>query len=124
MITILIQLLLALFILPIYCTLWITGTARFSGFQLWKMNLSSHYFINCSLTFLFIVYHAYYIIVIIVVVNASYIIFIYHVLFFVTFILAIIITNIIIIIINIYLGMQFNYIQYDQKLKQLVIVLQ
>ena len=37
------------------CTLWIIGTACFSGLELWKMNLFSHYFINFSFTFLFIV---------------------------------------------------------------------
>ena len=46
---------LALFILPIYCTLWIIGTACFSGLESRKMNLCSHYFINFSFTFLFIV---------------------------------------------------------------------
>ena len=45
---------LALFILPIYCTLWIIGTACFSGLELRKMNLFSHYFINFNFTFLFI----------------------------------------------------------------------
>ena len=45
---------LALFILPICCNLWIIGTASFSGLELWKMNLFSHYFINFSFTFLFI----------------------------------------------------------------------
>ena len=46
---------LALFIQPIYCTLWIIGTACFSGLESWKTNLFSHYFINFSFTFLFIV---------------------------------------------------------------------
>ena len=46
---------LAIFILPIYCTLWIIGMACFSGLELWKMNLFCHYFINFSFTFLFIV---------------------------------------------------------------------
>ena len=35
---------LALFILPIYCTLSIIGTTCLSGLELWKMNLFSHYF--------------------------------------------------------------------------------
>ena len=43
-----------LFILPMYCTLWIIGTTCFSRLELWKMNLFSHYFINFSFTFLFI----------------------------------------------------------------------
>ena len=46
---------LVLFILPKYCTLWIIRTACFSGLELWKMNLFSHYFINFSFTFQFIV---------------------------------------------------------------------
>ena len=46
---------LALFILPIYCTLWIIGTVCFYGMELWKMNLFSYYFINSSFPFLFIV---------------------------------------------------------------------
>ena len=46
---------LALFILPIYCTLCIIGTACFSGLELRKMNLFSHCFINLSFIFLFIV---------------------------------------------------------------------
>ena len=46
---------LALFILPVHCTLWSIGTACFSGLELWKMYLFSHYFINLSFTFLFIV---------------------------------------------------------------------
>ena len=46
---------LAFFILPLYCTLWIIGMTCFSGLKLWKMNLFSHYFINFSFTFLFIV---------------------------------------------------------------------
>ena len=45
---------LTLFILLIYYNLWIIGTACFSGVELWKMNLFSHYFINFSFTFLFI----------------------------------------------------------------------
>ena len=51
----LIMLKLALFILLIYCTLQIIETACFSGLEFWKMNLCSHYFINFSFTFLFIV---------------------------------------------------------------------
>ena len=43
-----------LFILLIYCNLWIIGRACFSGVELWKMSLFSHYFINFSFTFLFI----------------------------------------------------------------------
>ena len=42
---------LALFILPLSCTLWIIGTACFPGLELWKMNLFSDYFINFSFTF-------------------------------------------------------------------------
>ena len=43
---------LALFILPIYCTLWIIGKVRFSRLEVWEMNLLSHYFINFSFTIL------------------------------------------------------------------------
>ena len=43
------------FFLHIFCTLWIVGTACFSGLKLWEMNLFSHYFINFSFPFLFIV---------------------------------------------------------------------
>ena len=46
---------LALFILTTYCTLWIIGMACFSGLESWKTNLFSHYLINFSFTFLFIV---------------------------------------------------------------------
>ena len=46
---------LALFILPIYRTLWIIGTACFSGLESRKISLFSHYFINFSFTFPFIV---------------------------------------------------------------------
>ena len=50
---ILLELLLAHFILRIYFTLWIIGAASFPRLALWKMNLFSQFFINSSLTFLF-----------------------------------------------------------------------
>ena len=85
---------LALFILPIYCTFWIIGTACFSGLELWKMNLFSHYFINFSFTFLFIVTSIITMvsfIVIMVFVNAPGVVSICHVLFVLAFILTIVV---------------------------------
>ena len=46
---------LAFFILPSGCIVWITGTACFVWPCLQKMDLFSHYFINLSLTLLFVV---------------------------------------------------------------------
>ena len=87
---------LVLFILPIYCTLWIIGTACFSRLELWKMNLYSHYFINLiSLFYLLLLillpWLLFAFIVLLVFAIAPGVVFICHVLFVLAFILTIVV---------------------------------
>ena len=84
---------LALFILTTYCTLWIIGMACFSGLESWKTNLFSHYLINFSFTFLFIVTSIITIVTLLLLFSLMLPVFflICHVLFVLSFILTIVV---------------------------------